>query len=88
MVDALFHMQENAVHAASMTDGEFVPMRQGRHYQPLSPAGTFKAPQGWIVILCTQGQIGLPVGGAGPARAGARTPASPRTRAGSSTATS
>jgi crotonobetainyl-CoA:carnitine CoA-transferase CaiB-like acyl-CoA transferase len=57
MVDALFHMQETAVHAASMTDGEFVPMRQGRHYQPLSPAGVFKAPQGWIVILCTQGQI-------------------------------
>ena len=57
MVDALFHMQETAVHAASMTDGEFVPMRQGRHYQPLSPAGTFKAPEGWIVILCTQGQM-------------------------------
>jgi CoA:oxalate CoA-transferase len=61
MVDALFHMQETAVHAVSMTQGsddEFVPMRQGRHYQPLSPAGCFKAPQGWIVILCTQGQIG------------------------------
>jgi len=61
MVDALFHMQETAVHAVSMTQGtddEFVPMRQGRHYQPLSPAGTFKAPQGWIVILCTQNQIG------------------------------
>ncbi len=60
MVDALFHMQETAVHAVSMTEGtddEFVPLRQGRHYQPLSPAGTFKAPQGWIVILCTQGQI-------------------------------
>ena len=57
MVDALFHMQETAVHAVSMTDGEFVPMRQGRHYQPLSPAGTFKSPQGWIVILCTQNQI-------------------------------
>ena len=60
MVDALFHMQETAVHAVSMTKGtddEFVPMRQGRHYQPLSPAGSFKAPQGWIVILCTQNQI-------------------------------
>jgi crotonobetainyl-CoA:carnitine CoA-transferase CaiB-like acyl-CoA transferase len=57
MVDALFHMHETAVHAASMTNGEFVPMRQGRHYQPLSPAGTFKAPQGWIVILCTQNQV-------------------------------
>jgi len=60
MVDALFHMQETAVHAVSMTKGtddEFVPMRQGRHYQPLSPAGSFKAPQGWIVILCTQNQV-------------------------------
>ncbi len=60
MVDSLFHMQETAVHAVSMTEGtedEFIPLRQGRHYQPLSPAGSFKAPQGWIVILCTQGQI-------------------------------
>jgi crotonobetainyl-CoA:carnitine CoA-transferase CaiB-like acyl-CoA transferase len=58
MVDALFHMQETAVHATSMTGGDFVPLRQGRHYQPLSPAGTFKAPEGWVVILCTHGQIG------------------------------
>lgn len=57
MVDALFHMQEYAVGAASMTDGDFVPMRQGRHYQPVSPAGTFKGPQGWIVIICMPNQI-------------------------------
>lgn len=56
MVDALFHMQEQAVHAASM-DPDYVPMRTGRHYQPVSPAGSFKSPEGWIVILCTQGQI-------------------------------
>ncbi len=57
MVDALFHMQEHAVGAASMTDGDFVPNRQGRHYLPVSPAGTFKAPQGWIVVLCMPNQI-------------------------------
>jgi CoA:oxalate CoA-transferase len=57
MVAALFHMQEYAVQAASISSGEFVPMRQGRHYQPVSPGGTFKAPQGWIVILCMPNQI-------------------------------
>lgn len=57
MVDALFHMQEHAVGAASMTGGGFVPNRQGRHYLPVSPAGTFKAPQGWIVIICMPNQI-------------------------------
>jgi len=52
MVEALFHMQEYSVSAASMTGGEFVPIRQGLHYQPISPAGTFRGPQGWIIVLC------------------------------------
>ena len=56
MVEALFHMQETAVHAASMDD-DYVARREGRHYGPLSPAGVFRGPQGWIVVLCTQGQI-------------------------------
>lgn len=57
MVDALFHFQEQAVQASSLTDGEFVPMRQGRHYQPIAPAGSFQGPEGWIVLLCTVNQI-------------------------------
>ena len=56
MVEALFHMQETAVHAASM-DPTYEAIRGGRHYGPLSPAGVFKGPEGWIVILCTQMQI-------------------------------
>lgn len=56
MVDALFHMQEYAVHAPSMSE-DIVPHRQGRHYQPVAPAGTYKAPEGWIVILCTDNQV-------------------------------
>ncbi|MGI9598648.1 MAG: CaiB/BaiF CoA transferase family protein, partial [Acidimicrobiales bacterium] len=56
MVEALFHMQEHAVHSASM-DPDYRASRQGPHYGPLSPAGVFKGPEGWIVILCTQLQI-------------------------------
>ena len=56
MVEALFHMQEHAVHAASM-DPDYRPMREGPHYGPLSPAGVFRGPDTWIVILCTQLQI-------------------------------
>ena len=33
-------MQETGVQRPTMSDGEFVPMRQGRNYQPLSPAGS------------------------------------------------
>ncbi|MCP3992168.1 MAG: CoA transferase [Actinomycetia bacterium] len=57
MIDALFHFQEQSVQAASLTEGEFKPMRQGRHYQPASPAGSFRGPQGWIVLLCTVNQM-------------------------------
>ena len=56
MVEALFHMQEQTVAAASM-DPDYVAKRHGRHYEALSPAAPFKGPEGWIVILCTQGQI-------------------------------
>ena len=57
MVDALFHMHEYSVGAASMTGGEFQPMRQGLHYQPIAPGGTFQGPEGWIVILCMPNQL-------------------------------
>ncbi|MDH4146653.1 MAG: CoA transferase [Acidimicrobiia bacterium] len=57
MIDALFHMQEYAVGAASMSGGDFRPIRQGRHYQPVAPAGTFRGPEGWIVILCMPNQL-------------------------------
>ena len=57
MVEALFHMQELAVHSASM-DPEYKAERHGAHYSSLCPAGAFKSPEGWIAILCTQNQIG------------------------------
>lgn len=57
MVDSLVHMHETSIYAPSITDGAYVPMRAGRHYQPSSPGGTFRGPEGWIVVFCTQGQI-------------------------------
>lgn len=57
MVDALVHMHETTVYAPSITDGEYVPMRAGRHYQPSTPGASYRSPEGWIVVFCTQGQI-------------------------------
>jgi len=57
MVDSLFHMHENSVQATSITDGEYVPVRAGRHYGPVSPAGSFRGPDGWIVMLCGINQM-------------------------------
>lgn len=57
MVDSMFHMQEMAVHAPSATNGAYQAMRNGRHYAGVSPAGSFKAPQGWIVVFAAHAQI-------------------------------
>ena len=58
MTDAMFHMHEFAVQASSISGDRSLPLRHGRHYQPAAPAGTFRCPDGWVVILCTQQQIG------------------------------
>jgi len=57
MVDSIFHYHEQSVHGASMEPDSYVPMRAGRHYPYLCPAGSFRGPQGWIVILCTEWQM-------------------------------
>jgi CoA:oxalate CoA-transferase len=56
MVDALFHFNEQSVHQPSM-DPAYEPVRNGRDYPYLSPAGLFKAPQRWIAILCAEQQM-------------------------------
>ena len=57
MVDSLLHFQEEAIHSTSM-DPEFVDMRSGKEHPSMSPAGTFRGPEGWLTILCTQAQVG------------------------------
>lgn len=51
MVDALYHMHEMNIQAWSITHGAYVPKRTGSHHELVSPCGTFKGPQGYIVIL-------------------------------------
>ena len=57
MVDVMYHMQETAVSGPSLSEGEVVAMRTGRHYAPASPAGIFKGPTGWIVVFALENQI-------------------------------
>jgi len=56
MIDSMFHMQHHEVTTASM-DPDHDTMRAGTDFPQLSPAGAFKAPQGWVVILVTEGQV-------------------------------
>ena len=74
MVDALFHMQETAVHAASMTDGEFVPDAAGPPLPAAVPGRDLQGSRGLDRDPVHPGPDGLPVGGAGPARAGGGPP--------------
>ena len=57
MVDSVYHMQESAVSGPSLSEGNVTAMRSGRHYQPASPAGIFKGPESWIVVIALENQI-------------------------------
>jgi len=57
MIDSLFHMHDTSVHSLAMDPDADDPIRQGRYFPTLSPAGAFQGPDGWIVILCTQDQM-------------------------------
>ncbi len=58
MVDALVHMHETGIHAPGLTNGEYVPIRHGRDYQPVAPAGVFAGPESWIILIVTVHQVG------------------------------
>ncbi|MEA3214852.1 MAG: hypothetical protein QOJ19_1008 [Acidimicrobiia bacterium] len=51
MTDALFHFHEGQLMANYLTDGEFEAKRYGNHHVAVFPAGTFRGPQGYIVVL-------------------------------------
>jgi crotonobetainyl-CoA:carnitine CoA-transferase CaiB-like acyl-CoA transferase len=51
MVDALYHMHEVNVQVHALSGGAYVPKRAGSHHPLICPVGTFKGPQGWMVIL-------------------------------------
>ena len=57
MADALLPFHDMTIHTASMDPNGPEPIRQGRHFPTLSPAGAFQGPEGWIIILCIEWQI-------------------------------
>ncbi|MGE0826116.1 MAG: CaiB/BaiF CoA transferase family protein [Candidatus Binatia bacterium] len=56
MIDALYHMHEVNVQVHSLSEGQYVPKRTGAHHPLVCPVGTFKGPEGWIVILALDRQ--------------------------------
>lgn len=56
MVDAMFHMQDIALQAHTLSKGAFKPMRMGNHHALVCPFGVFKGPSGYLVILALQPQ--------------------------------
>src|SRR3954453_3773355 len=51
MTDCLFHFHEGQLEMNHFTKGEWEPNRFGSHHNVVFPAGVFKAPEGWIVVL-------------------------------------
>jgi crotonobetainyl-CoA:carnitine CoA-transferase CaiB-like acyl-CoA transferase len=49
-------MHEVNVQVHALSGGQYVPMRGGSHHPLVCPCGTFKGPQGWIVILALDRQ--------------------------------
>lgn len=56
MVDAMFHMQDIALQAHTLSRGQFRPKRMGNHHAMVCPFGVFKGPTGYLVILALQPQ--------------------------------
>jgi crotonobetainyl-CoA:carnitine CoA-transferase CaiB-like acyl-CoA transferase len=50
LVDPVFHMHSIAVEGFSATGGEWRQQRMGRHFDAVVPSGTFRSPEGWVVI--------------------------------------
>ncbi len=56
MVDAMFHMQDVALQAHTLSKGAYQPMRMGNHHALIAPFGVYQGPSGYLVILALQPQ--------------------------------
>ncbi|MBI2800467.1 MAG: CoA transferase [Gammaproteobacteria bacterium] len=56
MVDAMFHMQDIALQAHTLSKGAFTSNRMGNHHALVCPFGVFKGPSGYVAILALQPQ--------------------------------
>jgi crotonobetainyl-CoA:carnitine CoA-transferase CaiB-like acyl-CoA transferase len=51
MTDCLFHFHEGQLEMNHLSGGEWEPKRFGMHHNVVFPAGVFRGPEGWIVVL-------------------------------------
>ena len=51
MTDALFHFHEGQLMATHLSGGSYEAKRYGTHHVAIFPAGTFRGPQGYVVVL-------------------------------------
>lgn len=56
LVDPLFAMHSIAVQGHSATNGEWKQKRSGRQFSIVVPSGTYKGPDGWIVLQVLEPQ--------------------------------
>jgi CoA:oxalate CoA-transferase len=56
LVDPVFHMHSIAVQGHSATKGAWAQARSGRQFGIVVPSGTYKGPDGWIVIQVLERQ--------------------------------
>jgi crotonobetainyl-CoA:carnitine CoA-transferase CaiB-like acyl-CoA transferase len=56
MIDCLFHSHEMNVQLPAMTNGKVNPRRSGNHGGVGFPVGSFKSPEGWIVVIALERQ--------------------------------
>lgn len=56
MIEAVFHMHPFAVQGPSVTDGRARLRRSGRHFGSVPPAGTYRGPDGWLVLQVLEPQ--------------------------------
>jgi crotonobetainyl-CoA:carnitine CoA-transferase CaiB-like acyl-CoA transferase len=50
MVESVFHMNPFAIQGPSVTGGKARLRRNGRHFGSVPPAGTYRGPEGWVVL--------------------------------------
>ncbi|MGE0727536.1 MAG: CaiB/BaiF CoA transferase family protein [Acidimicrobiia bacterium] len=51
MTDALFHFHEGQLMGEHLSEGRYEAKRYGAHHPAVFPAGTYRGPQGYIIVL-------------------------------------
>jgi crotonobetainyl-CoA:carnitine CoA-transferase CaiB-like acyl-CoA transferase len=56
MVESVFGMHPFAIQGPSVTEGKLRLRRNGRHFGAVPPAGTYRGPDGWLVLQVLEPQ--------------------------------